>query len=161
MKGSTNQLILSMIVAKPKFNTFFALGVFLLLVYGVIGYMLYDITSSESVSVWLYILLMLVAGIALTVTIKFVQSYKVIRLEKNRVDILMLFGLIKRRLYLKDLEQWQEERVKTSNGIFKQLTVNFINKGRLRLSNQEHENYDKVVSFFRKSYGKKEIRQRS
>jgi hypothetical protein len=155
------QLILSMIVSKPKFNTFFALGIFLVLVYGVIAYMLYDISVSDAVSLWLYILLVLVAGIALTVTIKFIQSYKVIRLEKNRADVHMLFGLIKKRLYFKELEQWQEERVKTSNGIFKQLTVNFINKGRLRLSNQEHDNYDKVIGFFRKTYGKKEIRQRS
>lgn len=161
MKASTNQLILGMIVAKPKFNTFFALGIFLLLVYAVVAYMLYDILTSASVSVWLYILLVLVAGIALTVTLKFIQSYKIIRLEKNRADVHMLFGLIKKRLYFKNLEQWHEEQVKTSNGIFKQLTVNFINKGRLRLSNQEHDNYDKVIGFFRKSYGKKEIRQRS
>lgn len=149
-----------MIVAKPKFNTFFALGVFLLLVYGVITYMIYDISSSEIVSVWLYILLMLVAGIAVTVTIKFVSSYKVISLEKNRLDISMLFGLIRKRLYFKDLESWREERVKTSNGIFKQLSANFINKNSISLSNQEHDNYDKVVGFFRKHYGKKEIRQR-
>ena len=149
-----------MIVAKPKFNTFFALGVFLLLVYGVIAYMIYDIISSEAVSVWLYILLILVAGIALTVSIKFISSYKVIGLEKNRVDISMLFGLIRKRLYFKDLQGWSEERVKTSNGIFKQLSANFINKNSMSLSNQEHDNYDKVVGFFRKYHGKKEIRQR-
>ena len=149
-----------MIVSKPKINTFFALGVFLLLVYGIIAYMLYDISTSDVVSVWLYILLMLVAGIALTVSIKFVRSYQIIILEKNRADLHLLFGLIRRRLYFKDLEDWQEEQVKTSNGIFKQLTVNFINKDSIRLSNQEHNNYEKVIDFLRKQFGKKEIKSR-
>ncbi len=149
-----------MIVSKPKINTFFALGVFLLLVYGIIAYMLYDISTSDVVPVWLYILLMLVAGIALTVSIKFVRSYQIIKLEKNRADLHLLFGLIKRRLYFKDLEDWQEEQVKTSNGIFKQLTVNFINKDSIRLSNQEHNNYEKVIGFLRKQFGKKEIKSR-
>jgi len=149
-----------MIVAKPKFNTFFALGVFLLLVYGIIAYMLYDISTSDAVSVWLYILLVLVIGIAITVSVKFVRSYQVIILEKNRADLHLLFGLIKRRLYFKDLEDWQEEQVKTSNGIFKQLTVNFLNKKSIRLSNQEHNNYEKVTGFLRKQFGKKEIKSR-
>jgi hypothetical protein len=149
-----------MIVSKPKINTFFALGVFLLLVYGIIAYMLYDISTSDVVPVWLYILLMLVAGIALTVSIKFVRSYQIIILEKNRADLHLLFGLIRRRLYFKDLEDWQEEQVKTSNGIFKQLTVNFINKDSIRLSNQEHNNYEKVIGFLRKQFGKKEIKSR-
>ena len=149
-----------MIVAKPKFNTFFALGVFLLLVYGIIAYMLFDISTSDAVSIWLYILLVLVGGIALTVSVKFVRSYQVIILEKNRADLHLLFGLIKRRLYFKDLEDWQEEQVKTSNGIFKQLTVNFINKKSIRLSNQEHNNYEKVIGFLRKQFGKKEIKSR-
>ncbi len=149
-----------MIVSKPKINTFFALGVFLLLVYGIIAYMLYDISTSDVVPVWLYILLMLVAGIALTVSIKFVRSYQIIILEKNRADLHLLFGLIRRRLYFKDLEDWQEEQVKTSNGIFKQLTVNFINKDSIRLSNQEHNNYEKVIDFLRKQFGKKEIKSR-
>lgn len=148
-----------MIVAKPKFNTFFALGVFLLLVYGVIAYMIYDITTSESVSVWLYGLLVLVAGIALTVSIKFVNSYKVISLEKNRADVSLLFGAIKKRLYFKELDYWKEERVRTSNGIFKQFSANFINNSSIKLSNQEHLNYEKVVGFFRKQYGRKERRQ--
>jgi hypothetical protein len=148
-----------MIVAKPKFNTFFALGVFLLLVYAVIFYMLYDISTADQVSVWVYILLMLVAGIALTVTFKFFSSYKVIRLEKNRLDIVQLFGLVRKRLYFKDLQDWQEEKVKTSNGLFKQFTAVFQGKDRLNISNQEHENYEKVVAFFKKNHGKKELRQ--
>ncbi len=150
-----------MIVTKPKINTFFALGVFLLLVYGLIAYMLYDIYHSDAVSVWLYILLILLGGIALTVSIKFINSYQVISLEKNRADVRLLFGLTRKRLYFKDLEQWQEERVKTSNGIFKQFSASFINKGSIKLSNQEHDNYEKVIGFFRKNYGKKEIRQRT
>jgi len=155
----TKILILSMIVAKPKFNTFFALGVFLLLVYSVLVYMLYDIFTSESVSVWLYALLLGVAGIAMSVSVKFVSSYKVIGLEKNRAHMSLLFGLVKKRYYFKDLEAWSEESIKTSNGIFKQLSVNFINKSSIKISNQEHDNYNKVIGFFRKNHGKKEIKK--
>jgi len=148
-----------MIVATPKFNTFFALGVFLVLTYGVTVYMLYDWWHSAGTTFWFQLLLLLVIGIAITVTVKFATNYKVVMVDKNRVDVVRMRGLIRRRLYFKDLLEWNEEVVRTSNGVFKQLTAKFINNKRLKLANQEHNQYEKVLTHFRKYHGKKEIKR--
>ncbi|MDF9795893.1 hypothetical protein OKW21_001156 [Catalinimonas alkaloidigena] len=150
-----------MIVTKPKFNTFFAIGVFLILSYGSAIYLLSDIMTSAEVSVWMYVLLVLVLIIAFFVTIKMLASYKKVIIDKNRVDVFSLFGLVRRRLYLKELEHWKEESVKTANGTFKQLEVNFANRKTFRIANQEHDNYEKAVNFFRKHYRKNEMKSDS
>lgn len=150
-----------MIVTKPKFNTFFAIGVFLILSYGSAIYLLTSIINSSDTSVWMYVLLVLVLIISFFVTIKMLSSYKKVIIDKNRVDVFSLFGLVKRRLYLKELDHWKEERVKTANGTFKQLEVYFAHKKFFRIANQEHDNYEKTVNFFRKHYRKNETKSDS
>ncbi|WPP49513.1 hypothetical protein [Catalinimonas niigatensis] len=145
-----------MIVAKPKINTFFAIGVFLILSYGSAIYLLTDILAASEVSIWMYGLFGFVLIIAFVVTIKMIGSYKKVIIDKNRVDVFSFFGLVKNRLYLKDMEVWREERVKTANGMFKQFEVSFANKKSFRIANQEHDNYEKVASYFRKHYKKNE-----
>lgn len=146
----------NMIVTKPKFNTFFSIGVFLLLSYGSAIYLLINILSQPDTSFWVYILFGFVSIIAFVVTIKMIGSYKKVIIEKNRVDVYSFFGLVKNRLYLKDIEFWREERVKTANGLFKQFEVRFTNKKSFRIANQEHDNYEKVATYFRKHYKKNE-----
>jgi ABC-type transport system involved in multi-copper enzyme maturation permease subunit len=144
-----------MIIAKPKTNTFFALGMFLLLVYAASIYLLYDLLSSQTFSLWLVILLSLLLVISLIVTFKFVNSYQTIVLEKNRVEVRLIFGLSRYRLYFKDLQNWKEEQVKTSGQLFKQLEADFNGRRKLRISNQENDQYEKVVAHFRRYHGKK------
>ncbi len=145
-----------MIVTKPKFNTFFALGAFLVLSYGSAIYLLTDVITAEATPFWMYLLLGFVTIIAFFVTIKMLGSYKKVIIEKNRVNVFSLFGLVKKQLYLKDLETWKEEKVKTANGVFKQLEVSFRNKQHFRIANQEHDNYEKAAGFFRRHYKKYE-----
>lgn len=147
-----------MIITKPKFNTFFAIGVFLVLSYGSAFYLLISILQQPDASTWIYLLFMLVGIIAIVITIKMLRSYKKVIIDKNRVDVFSFFGFVRKRLYLKDIEIWKEERVKTANGMFKQLEVNFANKKYFRIANQEHDNYEKAVNFFRKHYKKKETK---
>ncbi|MFP4091809.1 MAG: hypothetical protein ACLFUB_03290 [Cyclobacteriaceae bacterium] len=145
-----------MIVSKPKTNTFFALGMFLLLIYAASIYLLYDILSVEEPSLWLIILFVLLLVIALVVSFKFLNSYQTVRLEKNRIEVRRVFGLSKSRLYFKELQFWKEETVKTSNGVFKQISAVFGNNKKFRLANQENDNYEKIAAHFRKNYAKKQ-----
>jgi len=143
-----------MIVSKPKFNTFFAIGMFLLLSYGSAVYLFLQIIGSPQASWWVYLLFAMVLIVALIITIKMLSSYKKVILDKRRVDVFSFFGLVKKRLHFKDLQSWKEEQVKTSNGVYKQLEVNFEGKNYFRLANQEHDNYEKVSQFLRRNFKK-------
>jgi hypothetical protein len=92
------------------------------------------------------------AGVALAVTYKTVTGYKTVYISKNRIDVSYAFNLIKKRYYLKELSSWQETVIKTASGVFKELSLHFAHKKALKLSTQEHDNYEKIKAFLQRNY---------
>jgi len=144
-----------MITSKPKSGTLFAVGVFLIMAYGASGYMLYHVVQNQAFATYQMILLPLTIGIALGVTIKTIIDYKTIVIDKDRVDVKFLLP-INKRYYLKNLNFWQETKIKTFSSTFKELTLRFDNRKAVKLSTQENSNYERIVRYLKKKYSRKE-----
>ena len=147
-----------MIISKPKTGTLFSIGVFLILAYGASGYMLYQVIQMQSFATYQLLLLPLTVGIALGVTIKMIIDYKTIVMQNERVDVKFLLP-IRKRYYLKNLDFWQETKIKTFSGTFKELTLRFESRKAVKLSSQEHSNYERIQRYLKKKYPRKERQQ--
>jgi hypothetical protein len=147
-----------MIISKPKTGTLFAVGVFLILAYGASGYMLYQVVQNQSFATYQMFLLPLTLGIALGVTIKMIIDHKTIIVQKDRVDVNFLLP-IRKRYYLKNLDFWQETRIKTFSSTYKELTMRFERRKAVKLSSQENSNYERIHRYLKKKYPKKEQKQ--
>ena len=144
-----------MIISKPKTGTLFSVGVFLLLAYGVSAYLIYEIVQTGAFATYQLFLLPLTLGIALGVTIKMIIDHKTVVIDKERVDVKYLLPIHKRH-YLKNLEFWQEVKIKTFSSTFKELTMRFDNRKSVKLSTQEYTHYDRVIRYLKKKYPRKE-----
>lgn len=141
-----------MIVSKPKFSTLFSLLVFLALAYSLSAYLLLRMSASEAPSLWMTIMVSIAIGAALAVTYKTISGYKTIYISKNRIDIHFAFSLIKRKYYFKELLHWQETVIKTASGLFKELTLHFEPKRKVKLTMQENSHYEKVKAFMKRNF---------
>ena len=143
-----------MIVSKPKGNTLFALGVFLLICLALLGYTLYNFMSDERHYWYQYIIFVVVTPVSLAVIIKTISSYKIIQLGKGKLSVNYPFLFKRKAMQMQDLVSCTEEVVKTQGADFKQLTIKF-DRETVKLSNQENSEYARIYSYIKKKHPKK------
>lgn len=143
-----------MIVSKPKGNTLFALGVFLLICFALLGYTLYKFINYETHFWYQYVIFVVVTPLSLAVIVKTISSYKIIRLGKGKLSVSYPFLFKKRVMQMQDLISCSEEVIKTQGADFKQLTIKF-EKERVKVSNQENSEYSKIYGYIKKKHPKK------
>lgn len=140
-----------MIISKPRGNTLFALGMFLLICFGLLGYTSYNYFTYEHRYWYQYVIFLIITPIALVVLWKTIQSYKIIRLGKGKLSVTYPFFFKEQVFYMKDLEYWEEEIIKTQGTAFKELRLNF-KSGKIGLSSQENGGYNKIHAYVKKKH---------
>lgn len=143
-----------MITSKPKGNTLFALSMFLILCYGLLGYTLYNFLNFKPHYWYQYAIFIIITPIALSVTVKTIQSFKIIRIKKEQLFLHHPILLKKKKFNMKQMEYWEETIIKTQGTTFKQLTLNF-GKTKVKLANQENTEYIKVLRYLQRKYATK------
>lgn len=137
-----------MIVSKPRYQTLFALGVFLILVFGSFFLLLNSLLASpESFFIIKIILAPITLVIALLVLSKFIAAIKVVKIGNNKISIFYLISRSKAEIGINDIKGWNEEVVKTKQGDYKEIKILFGKKKILKLSNKENTEYEKVVNY--------------
>lgn len=139
-----------MIVSKPKFQTAFAMGTFLVLIFTAFSFLLNSLLSSSDYFVFKVILTPIVLVIGLLVLSKFMASLKRVSLGDGKVEVLYLLSRMKISLNVSDILGWHEEVVNTKNGEFRELKILYTKKKILKLSNKENTEYDQVVRYLKK-----------
>src|SRR5690606_31980051 len=142
-----------MIISKPRGNTLFALSMFLLICFGLLGYTAYNFLNNEQRFWYQYTIILIITPIALVVLWKTILSYKIIRLGKGKMSVKYPFFFKEKVFYMKDLESWKEEIIKTQGTAFRELKMNFKN-GAVALSSQENGEYNKIHSYVRTKHPK-------
>lgn len=145
-----------MIISKPKGNTLFALSMFLILCYGLLGYTLYNFLSFEPRFWYQYAIFFIITPIALVVTVKAVQTFKIIRIKKEQLFLDHPLLLRKRKFNMKQLAYWEETIIKTQGAAFKQLTLGF-GKAKVKVANQESTEYHRIFNYLKRKYPSKRI----
>lgn len=145
-----------MIVSKPKFNTLFALGVFLILPFGSFFFLMNSLISNPQDYFYIKLILTpLVLVIGLLVFGKFLGSLKNIRFGNKSIEIKYLLSRTTKNIPLDAVLGWKEEAVKTKSGAFKETKILYGKKRVLKLSNKENTEYERVVKFLTQKLKKK------
>lgn len=143
-----------MIISKPKGNTLFALGMFLLICFGLLGYTLFNFITYDVHYWYQYLIFIIITPVSFVVAIKAIKSYKIIKLGKGKISVDYPFLLKKQAFNMQNLESWTEEIIKTQGTDFKELKLKFSH-GKIHLTSQENSEYLKIYSYLKKKYPRK------
>ncbi|BDD09158.1 hypothetical protein FUAX_15900 [Fulvitalea axinellae] len=146
-----------MIVSKPKFKALSAIVMFLILAYGALFFNLRSFMLEGSMAWWRWLLTVVLCMIVVGVTIKSLMDFKTMRLGANELKVKRYFGLIKDTWDLTTLVAWTEERIKTKNGEFRELTLVFPKNKVVKLTIQQDSGYERIYKYLVKKQGKKKV----
>lgn len=134
----------------PKSNSLISIGFFLLAVIAVDIWLFWGLFQyPESYFLFKLILAPTVFVIGIAVAIKSYSSALILTMGNNGLTYRYLFGS-DRKHKITDVTNWQEEVVKRKSSEYRQLSIHLANGKKLKLSNLENTNYDKLVSYLRK-----------
>ena len=133
-----------MITSKPKYSALFSLGIFVLACFSVGGYNLSVILDDRGW--WLnYLLSALLLTLGLAILMSQLWSYKIIRMDKNKLFIKYPLRFSQKALTLNEIRFWEETIIKTRNGQFKQVEMVF-DHDKVKLTMQENTNYSRILT---------------
>lgn len=146
-----------MIISRPKRTTIFSLTIFTLVCGFGSLYFLRQVLS-EPQGTWRYVaLIVLLLGTSILLY-KLLFNYKVIKISHDQVHIYYPLRFFRTSQDIKNLGAWQETVINTNKTEFRQLKLVFMNKGFVKLSNQENSDYDKVYKYIKRKAPKKEVK---
>jgi len=142
-----------MIVSKPKSRALFAIGIFIIICFGLGGYNFGRITTGDA---WYfnYIMAIIFLPLAHILMIRQMFNFKIISIGNDKIQVWYPLRFRTNRIELSELEHWQETIIQTKTGIFKQLEIVFPKKT-IKMSIQENTQYQEVVSYFKKKLAQK------
>lgn len=142
-----------MIKSKPKRVTIFSLSLFLILAYGTGIWSWFRIPSSPAI--W-YVLPFVCLSIAIAVSVKLLLGYRVLVINGNHWQVNRLVG---RDIEFNgnQIEWWREIEIKTTGDMYKQLHIHAGNGKNVKVSLQEHSEYQKVLKWLKTKYLKQQI----
>lgn len=144
-----------MIISKPKPTALIALGIFIIICFGVGGYALNNIFNNAAG--WFgYTVAIITLSLAVLLLIRQLLSYKIVQIG-DIIRIKYPFRFQNKKHNFKELISWEQTIIKTKNDPFKQITMDF-DGFKLKISVQESSNYDKIYKFLKKRVPKKEIK---
>lgn len=147
-----------MIVSRPKRQTIFSLGIFTVLILTGLVVSWQQLMRLQEVPTWRYILVGVLIITASLLLHKLIFNYKVIKISHDQVHIYYPFRFFKTVQDIKSLGAWQETVIDTKKSTYKQLKLVFVNKGFVKISNQENSDYDKVYKYIKRKAPKKEVK---
>ncbi|MGW8122664.1 hypothetical protein ACV07N_08380 [Roseivirga echinicomitans] len=147
-----------MIISKPKRKTIFSLTVFTLISMLGAFYFMRQILAEPS-GTWRYILLGFLLMVCSIMLYKLIFNYKVLKIGHDKVHVYYPFRFFKSVQDISELGAWQETIINTNKTEYKQLKLVFLNRGYVKISNQENSDYDKVYKYIKKKAPKKEVKE--
>ena len=142
-----------MIVSKPKSQALFAIGVFIIICFGLGGYNFMLITNG---STWFfnYVMAIVFLFLAHVFMIRQMFNYKIISIGNDKIQVWYPLRFRTIRTSLKEMVHWEETIIQTKTGVFKQLEITFPKKT-IKMSVQENTLYKEVVNYFKKKQSNK------
>ena len=147
-----------MIISRPKRQTVFSLGVFTAVILTGLVYSWLQLVKLQEVPTWRYVLVGVLLLTASLLLHKLIFNYKVIKISHDKVHVYYPFRFFRSVQDIKDLGAWQETVIDTKKSEYRQLKLVFINKGYVKISNQENSEYDKVYKYIKRKAPKKEVK---
>ena len=112
----------------------------------------------QEVPTWRYVLVGVLLLTASLLLHKLIFNYKVIKISHDQVHVYYPFRFFKTVQDIKNLGAWQQTVIDTKKSTYKQLKLVFVNKGFVKISNQENSEYEKVYKYIKRKAPKKEVK---
>ncbi len=144
-----------MITSKPKRVTLFSLSLFLVLAYGAGTWSWIRLPSTPMI--WLLVPL-ICYGSALIVTFKLLISYRVLVIKGDKWQVNRLIGS-NVKFSGNEILWWNETIINTAGSAYKQLHIHAGEGKNVKVSLQEHTDYEKVLKGLKSNHHKKQIKQ--
>ncbi len=148
-------------VIKPKVSTYISLSMVLLILIAGLIFILRDFAFKGSFSFWFYLIACsLITLVILMLLVKMMAGYRFITAGRDQIIVkLPLRGYTK--VYpIAQIIAWDEEIITANKRQFKQLTIAFIDKQSISVSNHEHEAYVDLVDYLSKKAGKQKVKNK-
>lgn len=150
-----------MVFIKPKISTYISLSLVLLVLVSGLVLLLRDFAYVGSFPLWFYLVACsLVTLVMLMLLVKMMSGWRFITAGKDHIVIkLPLKGMTK--VYpVSDIMLWEEEVILANKKEFKQVTIAFLDKNSISVSNHEHESYSELVNYLKKRAAKQLIKNK-
>ena len=147
-----------MIVSRPQRKTIFSLGLFTGVIFVGLVISTRAMLSGGEIPTWRYIVTGLLLLTASFLIHKLIFNYKVLKISHDKFHIYYPFRFYKSVQDVKDLGAWQQTVVNTNKTEFKELKLVFVNKGYVKITNQENSDYEKVYKYVKRKAPKKEVK---
>jgi len=147
-----------MIKSTPKYQTVFALSIFLILLFCSFFFVLHSLLNNPSFFILKLILAPILLVLALLILNKLISSIKIIEAGNNQLQIFYPISRKKLLVTLAEIKGWQEEIIKTKNGDFKEIKILYGIKKVIKLSNKENTEYDKLQKYLTQKAKKKQVK---
>ncbi|MFT4850508.1 MAG: hypothetical protein ACI8YP_000550 [Algoriphagus sp.] len=148
-------------VIKPKVSTYISLSMVLLILIAGLIFILRDFAYKGSFGFWFYLIACsLITLVILMLLVKMMAGYRFITAGRDQIIVkLPLRGYTK--VYpIAQIIAWDEEIITANKRQFKQLTIAFIDKQSISVSNHEHEAYVDLVDYLSKKAGKQKVKNK-
>ncbi|MEO9484552.1 MAG: hypothetical protein ABJG47_13935 [Ekhidna sp.] len=139
-----------MTTSQPKSSLLISIGVFLIGILAADAWLFYELVQNPASYLWAKLILaptLLVIGIV--VAIKGYTSALRLTIGNDKLTYQYLMGSRKKHK-ITEITSWNEEIVKSKNGVYKRLSIQLKNGKLLRLSNHENSNYESVLNYLKK-----------
>lgn len=144
---------------QPKYSTIFSLSLFLVMVFFVLFMLVHSFLESPYLWWLKAILSAVLLVIGMLVLGKVFQNVKYISVAKGRFLIRSPLTFSKKSYTLDELKGWQENVVKTRKSEFRELSLVFVPKYVVKVSNKEHKGYDDLRQYLVKKCAKKKVKE--
>ncbi len=143
-----------MIVVRPKINTLFSIGIFLIIVFSLFGVMVNQYISYTQPPLYISLLMAGSGALGFSILLKYLWNLKTISIGKERFEIHYPVRFKNVTHSGKNMVKWSEVKIKTWGGNYSELSVHFDDGKKINLSQQEHTDYDKTINYLIKKYKK-------
>lgn len=145
-----------MIISKPKKNTLFALGMFIVLCLAAVIFSIRVLIKDTEPSWFYYFVVILLGPTVAGLIIKILWSYKIVKIGKQKFEVNFPFRFKKKKFSLGELTGWNEHIIKTPSGTFRELKIK-SGKFAFKVSYQENTEYVKIHKYLIKKAAGKEF----
>ncbi|GAB3221810.1 hypothetical protein J0A67_12360 [Algoriphagus aestuariicola] len=148
-----------MVVIKPKISTYVSLSLILIILITGLVLLMRDFAYKGSFGIWFYLIACsLITLVILMLLVKMLAGWRFITAGKDHIIVrLPLKGLTK-TYPVSEVLAWEEETVMANKKEFRQVTIAFLDKNSIAVSNHEHESYTELVNYLKKKASKQMIK---
>jgi hypothetical protein len=159
-KNSKN-CIKSMVLIKPKISTYISLGIVLLVLFTGLVLLMRDFAYKGSFGVWFYLVsCSIITLVILMLLVKMMAGWRFITAGKDHIIIRLPLRRMTKVYPVSEILAWEEETVMANKREFKQVTVAFMDKNSISVSNHEHDSYTELVNYLKKKAAKQMVKVR-